>query len=188
MYLRRCACYNVGFLHDDVFLCSGSGRRTKTFVAFCILDYYYIVILLYSDTEIRKANNILLKHCVNKYWTQLEDCKATRYFKGESNHYIDVQQSDMLTKLNRRMAGSSLHVVKEPENVDEQIDEIEVKTDGPHDELVRAKPLGDHIRIVDDVSAEQDTSPQGKDEVHRAAKGNEYPDHPREEQCNEASE
>ena len=52
---------------------------------------------------------------------------------------------------------------------------LKIETDRCHDELVRRIPLVDHIRVIDNVSAEQYTRPSGVEHVHCPAPGNEYP-------------
>ena len=52
---------------------------------------------------------------------------------------------------------------------------LDVKADGRRDVLVVREPVGDHVRVIDDVAAEQQATTSCEDEVHGAAEGNEDP-------------
>jgi hypothetical protein len=50
---------------------------------------------------------------------------------------------------------------------------LKVKTDGTHDVFIWAQPFVDDIRIIDDVSAEQETSSYGESKIESATEGDE---------------
>lgn len=52
---------------------------------------------------------------------------------------------------------------------------LDVEANGRRNVLVVREPVGDHVRVIDDVAAEQQATTSGENEVHRAAKGNEDP-------------
>jgi len=66
-----------------------------------------------------------------------------------------------------------LDIVEKTEDVKEEIDKIEVKTDGAHDVLVRRQALVDDIGVVDNVTAEDEATTNGEDKVHGTAEGDE---------------
>ena len=55
-------------------------------------------------------------------------------------------------------------------------DVLKIKANGTHDELIRRKPLVDHIRVIDDVTTEKEGATDGVDQVHRTIERNEHPD------------
>jgi len=72
-----------------------------------------------------------------------------------------------------------LGVAEETEDVEEKVDEVEVKTDRAHDVFVGRQALVDEICVIDDVSAEDEATTNREDKVHGAAE--------RDENSNEAS-
>ena len=52
---------------------------------------------------------------------------------------------------------------------------LDVEANGRRNVLVVREPVGDHVRVIDDVAAEQQATTSGEDEVHGAAEGNEDP-------------
>jgi len=67
-----------------------------------------------------------------------------------------------------------LEVIEKAKNVDEKIDEIEVKRNGAHDVLIRRKAFVDHVCILDNIAAEEEASSNCENEVHGTAEWHEY--------------
>jgi len=79
-------------------------------------------------------------------------------------------------------------VVEETKNAEEQVDEVEVKRDGSHDELVWRELVVDKVGIIHDISTKQETASDGEYKVHGSTKRNEDADEAGHYQGNEGAE
>lgn len=51
-----------------------------------------------------------------------------------------------------------LGVVEDPENVEEEVDDVQVQLDGRQDVFLGWEPMDDHVRVVDEEQGENDGS------------------------------
>jgi hypothetical protein len=84
-----------------------------------------------------------------------KDSRRSETHKGNNK---DQLKSD-------RFRSAILHVAQKTEDVEEEIDEIEVETNCPHDVFVGGEAAVDEVRVVDDVSTEQKCAHKGVYEI-----------------------
>jgi hypothetical protein len=66
---------------------------------------------------------------------------------------------------NSSQPSTVLHIAQETENIEEEVDEIEIEANCSHDVLIRGEALVDEIRVIDDISTEQQSAPNGVNEI-----------------------
>lgn len=81
-----------------------------------------------------------------------------------------------------------LQVVEQTEDAEEQIDEVEIKADSPHNVFVRGKLGVDDISIVNDVAGEEQAAPDRVDEVHGLVEGDDHPHKPSHAESDQTAE
>ena len=59
---------------------------------------------------------------------------------------------------------------------DQWVNSLKIQANCTHDIFIGREPLGDDVRIIHNVTTEEERSTDGKDEVHRTAEGEEDPD------------
>lgn len=73
------------------------------------------------------------------------------------------------------LEGSRIHVLK-------------VQADGTHNILVRRQPLIDDVGIIDDITAENETASDSKDNIHSAAEREDETNKARHNESNQGTE
>jgi hypothetical protein len=67
-----------------------------------------------------------------------------------------------------------LYVVQETEDIEEEVDEIEVKANCPHDVLIRRESVIDEVCVVDDITTEEQSTSNSEYEIEGRAEGDEH--------------
>ena len=79
-------------------------------------------------------------------------------------------------KCQRNPPSTVLHVAQETEDAEEEVDEIKIETNRPQDVLVWGEAAVDEVRVIDDVSAEQQSPTNGVNETESGAERDECAD------------
>ncbi len=106
-------------------------------------------------TDLHQARGI----CKNIFESLYKDSRRSETHKENNKDQLKSNQS----------RSAILHVAQETEDIKEEIDEIEVETNCPHDVFVGGEAAVDEVRVVDDVSAEQKCSHKGVYKIHSRA-------------------
>jgi hypothetical protein len=69
-----------------------------------------------------------------------------------------------------------LHVAQETEDVKEEVDEIKIEANRSQDVLVRRETAVDEVRVIDDISTEQQRASDGVNEIESGAEREKYAD------------
>jgi len=81
-----------------------------------------------------------------------------------------------------------LQVVEQTQDAQEQVDEVEIKANSAHNELIRGELRVDDVRVVNDVAREDEAAADGVDEVHRLVEGDDQLDETGHAQGDESAE
>jgi len=81
-----------------------------------------------------------------------------------------------------------LEIVEEAQDAQKEVEEVKVQADGSHDVLIWGKSVVDQVRVVYDVSAEQERPSNRVQQVDGVREGNEQPNNPRHTDSNKAAE
>jgi len=95
---------------------------------------------------------------------------------------------ERLTNLFLPNASLFLNIVEQAKDIQEEIDEVQVKADSAHDVLVGRKSCVDEVRVVDYIAAEEQSTSSCDQKIESAVEWKEYPDETGHHESDDASE